>query len=628
MVKLSERLLKSLIFLSLGLCFSYSNSLSQNIYQNINPSYKKDVFQNFIKDDRSSFQINYIPKRIGHYSLEDWADVIDSTWGDGLPTIQKLEIFDRAYDYIDQGYGAFVNLDINLDSLYNLYRPEIAGGVSKGRFAAIMNYLSMALMDGHTYITDLSLYDGIQQRPGLPLFLLSTARNNAPFGACLTPLPDSTLLVYRALPNHKLGLVPGDIVLGYDRIPWKDLYKEIIKTQLPIALFYVFGSTNESMTHYLLQSAGLNWHLFDTINIVKYSTGDTLHLSTKLMMNQTGNIWGNEQLNIPGVEQPDFYNEDYITWGIVEGTNIGYIYIAGWNWEPEYRISEQFYNAVDSLMNENETSGMIIDMRCNYGGSMIEADEGYSLLFNRRISKIGFDLRGDPNNHFDMVQHPEWPNSAFDIQGDRFTYYDKPIAVLTGPGAVSNGDWESLRLGYHPMARVFGKPTCGAYTLNDWPDLGYDSWFFTRATGSGYILPDHEYMAHRSAIIDEEVWLKQEDVANGDDTVVKTAMAWIDELSGYEPNNVNLPINIRLEQNYPNPFNPSTTIKYSIPKQSNVVLKVFNLLGSEITTLVNKKQSQGNYEVEFYRSDLSSGIYFYKLRAGDFMETKKMILIK
>ena len=83
-----------------------------------------------------------------------------------------------------------------------------------------------------------------------------------------------------------------------------------------------------------------------------------------------------------------------------------------------------------------------------------------------------------------------------------------------------------------------------------------------------------------------------------------------------------------LQQNYPNPFNPSTTIKYSIPKQSNVTLKVYDVLGSEVVTLVNKEQAQGNYEVEFDGTDLSSGIYFYRLKAGDFVETRKMILIK
>ena len=89
-----------------------------------------------------------------------------------------------------------------------------------------------------------------------------------------------------------------------------------------------------------------------------------------------------------------------------------------------------------------------------------------------------------------------------------------------------------------------------------------------------------------------------------------------------------IPIIYSLSQNYPNPFNPSTTIAYSIPKQSNVTVKVFDVLGREVTTLVNKAQSQGDYEVEFDGTDLTSGIYFYRLQAVDFAETKKMILIK
>jgi len=89
-----------------------------------------------------------------------------------------------------------------------------------------------------------------------------------------------------------------------------------------------------------------------------------------------------------------------------------------------------------------------------------------------------------------------------------------------------------------------------------------------------------------------------------------------------------IPTEYMLFQNYPNPFNPSTTINYSIPKQSNVTIKVFDLLGSEVSTLVNKEQPQGNYEVEFTGGDLTSGIYFYRVQAGEFVETKKMILLK
>jgi hypothetical protein len=91
-----------------------------------------------------------------------------------------------------------------------------------------------------------------------------------------------------------------------------------------------------------------------------------------------------------------------------------------------------------------------------------------------------------------------------------------------------------------------------------------------------------------------------------------------------------------LSQNYPNPFNPSTTIKYSIPsvtasetKQSQLVtLKVYDLLGNEVVTLVDEEKPSGSHEVYFNGANLSSGIYFYKLQAGSFIETKKMILLK
>jgi hypothetical protein len=83
-----------------------------------------------------------------------------------------------------------------------------------------------------------------------------------------------------------------------------------------------------------------------------------------------------------------------------------------------------------------------------------------------------------------------------------------------------------------------------------------------------------------------------------------------------------------LRQNYPNPFNPSTKISYSIPEFSFVTLKVYDVLGIEVTTLVNEEKPVGFYEIKFDASILPSGIYFYRLRTGDFVETKKMVLIK
>ncbi len=83
-----------------------------------------------------------------------------------------------------------------------------------------------------------------------------------------------------------------------------------------------------------------------------------------------------------------------------------------------------------------------------------------------------------------------------------------------------------------------------------------------------------------------------------------------------------------LKQNYPNPFNPTTSIAYSIPMESLVSLKVYDLLGREVTTLVDEKKPKGNYEIVFSGRNLSNGTYYYRLHTGDFTETKKFVLMK
>ena len=85
---------------------------------------------------------------------------------------------------------------------------------------------------------------------------------------------------------------------------------------------------------------------------------------------------------------------------------------------------------------------------------------------------------------------------------------------------------------------------------------------------------------------------------------------------------------MNLAQNFPNPFNPSTTIKYSIAKPSQVKLVIYNAIGEEVFTLVNEFKQPGNYSARFDSKFSSSGVYFYKLIAGDFVSTKKMLFIK
>ena len=93
-------------------------------------------------------------------------------------------------------------------------------------------------------------------------------------------------------------------------------------------------------------------------------------------------------------------------------------------------------------------------------------------------------------------------------------------------------------------------------------------------------------------------------------------------------NNIEPRENYLLSQNYPNPFNPSTSIHYAVSSRQFVSLKVYDLLGKEVATLINEEKPAGTYEIEFNATNLPSSIYFYRLQAGSFVETKKMVLLK
>ena len=101
-----------------------------------------------------------------------------------------------------------------------------------------------------------------------------------------------------------------------------------------------------------------------------------------------------------------------------------------------------------------------------------------------------------------------------------------------------------------------------------------------------------------------------------------TVMTDVDETSS------SVPVEFRLEQNYPNPFNPTTTIQFALPKRSEVKLKIYDLLGREVATLLDKELQPGEYKVNFEAQGLQSGIYFYRIEASGFVQTRKLTLLK
>jgi len=471
--------------------------------------------------------------RIGSMTPAERRAAIDAYWGDGLSTEEKLKIFDTYWDYADRKFAAYQNLVVDWPALRNKYRGEVAAGVSRGRFAGIMNHLALQLRDSHTQADDILVNFVTVPGPGVPS-MGQGAWEVDTSGACLTAQDDGSALVYSVMPNHPLGLQRGDRILGYDGKPWRELYQELINEEVPMWPLW-WGSSDSSFDHSFVMSAGLNWHWFDVMDIAKQSTGQVVHVPTSLM---PGDIfWGfcSEQMNVPGVPKPNFFAGNYVRSGIVTGTNIGYIYVQAWVDNTE----NEFANAVYQLTQVNKVSGLIVDYRFNVGGFIRAPLLGTAVLAARPAPTLGNDQRLKPYDHFLMktLLTPDFFKLDFLHFGNRDIpiklSYAGPVAVLVGPGAVSSGDFGSELLRSLPIARTFGKSTSMALGLPTQPalgthiDLGPD-WEARVSESNSYAIgKPKDYLIHTEFPVDELVWLTPDDVAAGQDTVVNAAMKWL-----------------------------------------------------------------------------------------------------
>ena len=454
----------------------------------------------------------------------EWQWIIDSTWGPGEALSAKLTTFDSYQEFARAYNATFLWNPINWDSLASTLRSRVTDSTSRGGFARILNDLTFGLKDGHAYAyNSVVLYTPLN--PGIPILADGGGFINH-FGAGLTPLEDSTLLVYKVVPNHPLGLMPGDIILGYEGVPWSQIVRELLAGGVPHTLF--IGAAQSAFNRVLLWAAGESWHLFDTIDVVKYSTGVTEHLPLDSMVNLVApsNYINNEQLSVPGVPMPTYIsNCCAITYGIIDGTNIGYIYVWRQNYEG---VKSEFDAAVLALM---ETDGLIIDIRTNWGGSF-GLNDGISRLMNHSTYTLDAKKRCSPTDLYTLC--PAYPSFWIgEIPADIGTFYDRPIAVLLGPNCLSYGDITSWQLSYVPNARMFGRSPMAIYSGNAVEDpQPYRPGYSMRCPTLTFV--DHYYPElprwGQEYPLFEEVWLTPEGVANGEDDVVKRAVEWMNDL--------------------------------------------------------------------------------------------------
>lgn len=300
--------------------------------------------------------------------------------------------------------------------------------------------------------------------------------------------------------------------------------------------------------------------------------------------------------NICGVWHDSCYGDAGDIW------NIGFNQVFSYWSNPQTLLAPNGQPIVIDLLNRNIDGSL--DILIKYGESNAYVGTHPSKPLWLRCSEEYFD----PNNEY--IFHPKltWlRNTEPDMETN--AYYKIYRADLTGTGE------------YSEIATIPAPSSGTEVTYKDETITLYDPG--SPNHGVCWILKNYAYKVRA---IDNEALssvLSDKDEINGyEDPCSEEGDNNINNISGNIPKDYNV-------FNYPNPFNPSTEIKFSLPKDEFVTIKVYNLLGEEINTLVNHVYKQaGNYSVIFDGSSLASGVYFYTIEAGTYKATKKMVLMK
>jgi len=533
------------------------------------------------------------------YDTSKWKGLMDMTWGEGVPTEEKLRLFDRFWDTVSATYPCFVNLKrLNWDSLAKSLRDEIATGVSRGRFAGIMSYLVYHLNDAHTSFLDMEIRNS-NLYLGLPAVMSHSVYM---FPGCLTALPDSTALVYDARPDNPFGLMPGDIILGYNGKSLAYLADEIIRHKLPV--YATFGSTYAATTHNMIIATACSWNLYDTIDIKRYN-GGIEHISTTKMagchyFNPCFEIIPPKNIKFPALY--DLYKGKQNVCGVIDGTHTGYIAM----FSCMDKSGDSLYKHVREMVEKKKVNGLIIDIRTNLGGLFSAFDKTYCYLSDLSlVNWLSYGERSDPKDRYSTVWLP-YIAQAYNLYDDDPNKFDGPIVILTGPNAMSSGDFLPLTFKNYPRVKIFGEPTSGAFGAIKMIELdGPEYYYATMQTANFYLVSDDpvKFLSHREIPVHQNIWLSPESVAEGYDNVIGAALAWVDTHTGVEETADGQKLEI-----YPNPANSYINIKgYDLnPAQS---MNIYSAMGELV---MSASGAVDRLDI----SALSPGIYLISINDG------------
>jgi photosystem II stability/assembly factor-like uncharacterized protein len=431
-----------------------------------------------------------------------------------------------------------------------------------------------------------------------------------------------------------------------------------VSKPVPFYTSFSMGFTNQNSGYilgwnnliYRTSNAGTNWALLTERN-GNGTAADNLY-DHFFLNNYTGFVAGWNGLIKKTTDMgetwitsntPDTYHTESVYFinnntGFASGAYNGYGRIlkstdAGLNWSVFKLFTSQSFDFIRFV---NQNTGFLAS---NYGAIYKTTDSGNnwtlidsSLYYGIRSlvfinANTGFAV-GNQNNLTSKILKTtnsglNWQTVYTGSNLSKLTFVNELTGYITGTGALKTTDggtnwFRILNSDYH-YGIEFSSPNTG-YLVGMYGSV----W---KTTNGGALWNGLECPSGK-ALFGAKFFNDSVGIIYGEyGTILKTYNGGGNIISNIKQNNI-IPTRSSLSQNYPNPFNPSTNIKFQIANNKYVLLKVFDVIGREVQTLVNEKLKPGEFEVTFDGSALSSGVYFYRLTAGDFTETKKMLMIK
>jgi len=552
------------------------------------------------------------------FDTTNWAHLVDSTWGTGISTANKLDMFDFYWHKVDSAYPCFIHLpNYNWDSVVNAKRTDINTGVSRGRYAGIIGDLMSYINDGHSAFFDYTVDYGSPIYPGKPIF----RGESGLFGACITPVDDTVAMVYEAEATHPFGLQRGDIILGYNGLPWTKLIDIILRHQLPNTVYK--GSTASATYHRYIQAAGENWYLFDTINIKKCD-GSLVNLPTSLMAGHNYSNFCTEQLPVNGVPKltyTQYYNQNLsASSGVITGTRIGYVYLYDCM-QPE----DTLYKHVRALVEDSMITGLILDIRTNFGGGFLSYEKTYTYLANLYTQWVGYGERDDSTNRYSLFN--DGLSAWYDVPDTDPATFQYPIAILCGPNAVSAGDFFSVLFKHYDRVRTFGLSSAGAYGAYGSITMPYANYYGAKQLANFFRVEDPTYyITHTMYPVDQPTWFNKNSVCNGIDNVVTDAVTWIEGVNAVGTASLTKP-DVKV---FPNPSKGDARLMINCPRAMDMHIALYNVTGAVIQNFsAALSAGENSIDMELGGLHLPTGTYYITLRA-DGMDniTRKLVIAK